>query len=98
MIYTPRITIDLLKHFILAGGDSNPCTCTKIPFKGYEISISMDSSHGPGDLRRSDIRVFTNPGNVPGVDCTNMFLEGDEHMLYGTAETLLRIMKKIEAM
>lgn len=77
---------------------TNPCVCTKIEFLGFEISISMDSSHGPGDLARSDIRVYTNPGSVPGVECTSEFLADGESMLYGDAETLLRVMKKIESM
>jgi len=95
MIYVPRMVIDLLRH-PTAFGHNNPCVCTKIEFRGFEISVSSDSSHGSGDLWRTDIRVFTNPGNVPGVDCTTVFLEEDETMLYGNAETLLRIMKKIE--
>jgi len=103
MIYTPRTVIDSLEcqvHSALATGRemTNPCVCTKIEFLGFEISISMDSSHGPGDLARSDIRVYTNPGSVPGVECTSEFLADGESMLYGDAETLLRVMKKIESM
>jgi hypothetical protein len=88
MIYTPRVVIDMLTS-PLYGRQSNKMVCTKIDYKGLEISISMDSSHGNGDLARSDIRVYD--------DITDRFLEDDESMLYGDAETLLRIMKKIEA-
>lgn len=98
MIYTPRAVIALHEYKLKHGAVQNPCVCTKIEFKGYEISISMDSSHGPGDLFRSDIRVYTKPANVEGVDVTSGFLREDENMLYGDAETLLRIMKKIETM
>lgn len=94
MIYTPRECISMLRHLFFAGAVANPSVCTKIEFKGFEISISMDSNHGPGDLARSDIRVYT----TPGVDCTSKFLEGNELMLYGNAETLLRVMKKIEVL
>lgn len=99
MIYTPFVCIDMLKHRYGGRGIvTNPTVTTKIEYKGFEISISMDSSHQPGDLTRSDIRVFAAPGAMPGVDCTCSFLEGDETILRGEAETLLRIMKKIEGM
>jgi hypothetical protein len=96
MIYTPRVAIEMLRTGYFAGAHRNPCVCTKIPYKGYEISISMDSSHGDGDLHRTDIRVFTAPGSVPGVDCTVGFLREDENMLYGDGETLLRVMQHID--
>jgi len=94
MIYTPRQCIDMLKSPLNDG--LTPMVCTKIEYKGYEISISMDSSHGPGDLTRSDIRVYTNPGAVPGVDCTDSFLEDGEYMLYGNGETLRRVFLAID--
>jgi len=97
MIYTPRLVIDALYHPI-GQRIKNKQVCTKIEFKGFEISIAMDSSHGDGDLFRSDIRVYTAPGAVEGVECTSEFLADGESMLYGDAETLLRIMKKIEQM
>jgi len=97
MIYTPRICIDALYH-PMGQCLKNKQVCTKIEFKGFEISIAMDSSHGDGDLFRSDIRVYTAPGAVPGVECTSEFLADGESMLYGDAETLLRVMKKIESM
>ena len=96
MIYTPRAVIDLLRHTFFAGAVTNPMVCTKIEYKGYEISISMDSSHRPGDLTRSDIRVYTAPGSVPGVDVTDMFLAPGETMLYGTGETLRDVMLAID--
>jgi hypothetical protein len=95
MIYTPRECISLLKSPLNNG--RNPMVCTKIAYRGYEISISMDSSHGPGDLVRSDIRVYTNPGAVPGVDCTDAFLGRDETMIYGTGEELARLFRMIDA-
>lgn len=98
MIYTPRSVITLHEYKLKHGAVQNPCVCTKIVFMGYEISISMDSSHGDGDLFRSDIRVYTAPENVEGVDVTSGFLRDDETMLYGDAETLLRIMEQIKEM
>jgi hypothetical protein len=97
MIYTPRGCIDALFH-PMTRDLKNKQVCTKIEFKGYEISIAMDSSHGADDLFRSDIRVYTAPGAVPGVEVTSKFLVEDETMLYGNAETLFRVMQKIEAM
>jgi hypothetical protein len=94
MIYTPRVSIDMLTHPATAGL-KNKQVCTKIDFKGFEISIAMDSSHGPGDLFRSDIRVFD---NNKGKEISDLFYVGDETMLYGDADTLLRVMKQIETM
>lgn len=96
-IYTPRSCIDTLvsnAHACLNGLDAlrNPQTCTKVVMGEYEISIAMDSSHGDGDLFRSDIRVFQN-----GKDVSDKFLINDEKMLYGDAETLFRVMKGIKA-
>lgn len=98
MIYTPRGCVDLMLAEYRRGTLINPSVCTKIEYRGYEISIAMDSSIGPGDLRRSDIRVFTLPGSIPGVDVSSDFFEADENMLYGTAETLIRVFKKIDEM
>ena len=92
MIYTPRGCLDMLTH-PLSQGQKNKQMCTKIEYKGYEISIAMDSNHGDGDLRRTDIRVYD---KAHGGDVTEAFLEKDENMLYGNAETLLRVMKQIE--
>lgn len=95
MIYTPRCVVDMLEH-PECRHQKNKQVCTKIEYKGYEISIAMDSSHGDGDLRRTDIRVFALPGAVPGADVSSIFLEEDESMLYGNAETLIRVFKKID--
>jgi len=92
MIYTPRVCIDALFHPVVLGL-KNKQICTKIDFNGFEISIAMDSSHGDGDLARTDIRVYKDD-----VDISNQFFEADERMLYGDARTLLHVMKKIEAM
>lgn len=91
MIYTPRCVVDMLLH-PLARSTKNKAVCTKIDFKGFEISIAMDSSHGDGDLFRSDIRVFADGGTK---DVSSTFFEDSETMLYGNAETLLRIMNKM---
>jgi hypothetical protein len=98
MIYTPRGCINLLLAENYHGTLINPTVCTKIEYKGYEISISMDSSLGAGDLVRADIRVFTKPDGVADVDVSSRFLESDERMLYGDAPTLRRVILKIDEM
>ena len=89
-IFTPRsaVTAAILR----ANKGKHQQMCTKILYKGFEISIAMDSGHGPGDLTRSDIRVYDNE-----IDVSRVFFADDEAMLYGDADTLLRIMKRIEA-
>jgi hypothetical protein len=95
MIYVPREVISLLALKIRRGENSNPCVCTKMKYKGYEISISSDASHGAGDLFRTDIRVYTDPGAAPQVDVTELFLAEGETMLYGDVETLYRVLDTI---
>lgn len=54
-IITPRACIDML---LRNQSTRNPSVCTKIGYKGFEISIAMDSSHTNGDLFRADIRIY----------------------------------------
>jgi hypothetical protein len=89
MIYVPRIVVEMIRR-------KNPVVCTKIKYKGYEISISSDSGHTSGDLFRTDIRVYTDPGAVQGVDVTDTFLIKGESMLYGDGETLYRVFRAID--
>ena len=96
MIYVPREVISLLALKICRGENTNPCVCTKMKYKGYEISISSDSSHGDGDLFRTDIRVYTDPGAAPQVDVTELFQAEGETMLYGDVETLYRVFRTID--
>lgn len=96
MIYVPRAIIELLYRNFREGRTSNPCVCTKIDYKGYQISISSDTSHTVGDLFRTDIRVFTNPGAVPGADVTDMFLSEGEDYLHGTGQVLHEVMNQID--
>lgn len=69
--------------------------CTKIPYKGYEISIAMDDSCGVMEVYgRSSIAVFRGPDDV-----TPMFYtRGDQTMLDATAETIKLIFAKIDEM
>lgn len=62
-IYTPRVCIDMT---LAMPKSRNKATSTKIPYHGFEISIAMDSSHGDGDLSRSDIVVH----DASGTDVT----------------------------
>jgi hypothetical protein len=86
-IYTPRCSIDMLLSLT---GEKNKSTCTKIPYRGFEISICMDSSHGNGDLFRSDIRIY----NATDDDVSTNLLGSD--MIQGTGENLFAIFKAID--
>jgi hypothetical protein len=92
MIYTPRSMIDAINREDKNGTLINPQVCTKIEFRGYEISIAMDSSIGPGDLRRSDIRIYKDNEDVTKV------LFPDDAMLYGHGEELKRVFDKISGL
>ena len=94
MIHTPFGVIQLmLREHQQKGTVLNPSVCTKIEFKGYEISIAMDSSLQFGrDLVRSDIRVFKDDKEV-----SQFFYDEGCNMIYGTAEELFRVMKQIES-
>lgn len=95
MIYTPRAILSLHEFKMKHGDVQNPCLCTKIRMSNFEISISMDSNHGLGDLARADIRVYRFYG-LTSVDVTSEFFHDDEDMLRGDAETLLRVMEQIK--
>ena len=70
----------------------NKQTCTKIPYKGFEISIAMDSSHSSGNLCRSDIRVFNG-----SADMSSMFYpQADSNIILAHAENLKMIFAKID--
>lgn len=88
-IYTPRVSINMLL------GDptqKNKSTCTKIPYRGLEISIAMDSSHGDGDLRRSDILV----DDTDGKDITFELLPQYDGVIPATAEALKEAFEAID--
>lgn len=92
MIYTPFSVVGvMLSEFRERGTILNPSVCTKIEFKGHEISVAMDSSLKFGNnLARTDIRVYRE-----NKDVSSEFFQEDETMLYGDAETLLRVMNQI---
>lgn len=97
MIYTPRQVIDRFVSICKRGGTlDNPATCTKILYRDCEISIAMDSSHGPGDLDRTDIRVYTTDKDITNeVIAANPALNG-QCMIYGTGEQLRAVFKAID--
>lgn len=66
--------------------------CVKIPYKGYLISLAIDSSLTDTDLKRGDFQV-----EHEDVDITKEFLIGDQYILYGEMETLLSICGQIDA-
>lgn len=62
-MYVPRESVSML----LALPDiANKAVCVVIPYKGYEVSVAMDSSHrADADLSRSSLCVFsTNDGST----------------------------------
>lgn len=68
--------------------------CTKIPYKGYDISIAMDDSCGAmADYRRSSVAVYKD-----GVFAAALFGDGPCVDLPADAETLKAIFYKIDAM
>lgn len=66
--------------------------CTKIPYKGYEISIAMDDSCGAYDhYSRSNIAVFK------GADCvSHLFFADAAAQCEATAENLITIFARID--
>jgi hypothetical protein len=66
--------------------------CVRIPYKGYEISISCDDSAGCiDDLARSDIRVYEN-----GLDVTLQVMKSNT--TYADAASLKRAMRNIDVL
>lgn len=57
-IQTPRLCVDMITALHDTKQLINPSVCTQMNIGNYQISISMDASHGEGDLFRTDIRVF----------------------------------------
>lgn len=68
--------------------------CTKIPYRGYEISVAMDDSCGTAEhYYRSDIRVYDNHGN----DITEAFFDSPNQLsLRADADTLKKIFNKLD--
>lgn len=79
MIYVPSQSVAMLE-MVLNGeaGHSNRSICTKIEFRGYEISISSDSSHGPGNLFRTDIRVYKDEVDVTASFSKHLLTDGED--------------------
>ena len=88
-IYAPRGVVTLLR---MTPHSRNPSVCVKLPYKGYEISIAMDSSHGDGDLRRSDITV----DDPNGVDVTFALLSEYDGIVPATTDVLKELFASID--
>lgn len=66
--------------------------CVRIPYKGYEISISCDDSAGcMDDLARSDIRVYN---ESDGADVTVSIMK--RATTYADGASLKRAMRNID--
>lgn len=78
--------------------------CVKIPYRGFEISVACDSSHGTGDLRRSEIRIFSASSLKSfSEDVTAKLFRGTEcetealnSCVYGYGESLYLAFKQID--
>jgi hypothetical protein len=94
-IFIPRGGVQF--HYNLASEESKARAalanvCIKIPYKGYEISISCDDSAGCcKDLVRSDIRVYKED---TGADVTFEVMKNGS--VYADAMSLKRAMRNID--
>ena len=93
MIYVPASSIAAIK----VASPGNASVCVKILYKGFEISISSDSSHSTtADLTRSDLRIFTPTDDK---DVTRVvWPEFNGHDVEGTAENLRDTFTRIDAL
>jgi len=57
-IHTPRYHFNAVENNQALREMDNRQTNTVLTLGDYRVSIAMDSSHGKGDLFRTDIRVF----------------------------------------
>lgn len=94
-IYVPRSVIEMITSMDKKGILFNPSVCVRFERKGYEISLSLDSSLGKGDLRRGEFRVYKDDEDV-----TNQFLSlfgSDANLINGSVDNLLTIIKHIDS-
>lgn len=92
-IYIPRSVIRSITHDHDKGLLFNPNVCIKFDRKGYEISLAIDSSCGPGDLRRGEIRIFNGEQDVTS---SFMNLFPDQNLIYGDIGNLLACIAEVD--
>jgi hypothetical protein len=92
-IYTPRSLITQITKAHDKNELINPCVCTKINIDHWEISISMDSSITPGDLGRTDIRLFDKSTGADHTHIVKMCLGMKSNVIFSDSDDLLKIMK-----
>jgi hypothetical protein len=94
-IYVPRSVIQQITYIHDKKQLTNPCVCVRFERKGYEVSLSMDSSLGPGDLKRAEIRIYKN-----NVDVTNdfMFLFQNAGIIVGNIDNLMACLNHIDSL
>lgn len=92
MIFIPRSCINLITQQHDRGELINPSICIKMMYKGYEISIGCDSSICPGDLTRTDIRVYQGESVVTQKVCGSL----GERIISGTVENLMLVISCID--
>lgn len=94
-IYVPRSVIQQITYMHNKKQLTNPCICVRFERKGYEVSLSMDSSLGPGDLKRADIRIYRNNDDVTK---DFMFLFQDDNIIVGTVDNLMICLNHIDSL
>lgn len=93
MIYTPMSVVRGMRR-----GDN--LACTKIIYKGFEISIAMDDSCGRmSDLTRADIRVSAITAGNKLVDVTKTLMgteciRADGEMLHSVFDAIDKTLEK----
>lgn len=92
-IYIPRSVIDSITYNHDKGLLFNPNVCIKFERNGYEISLAIDSSLGPGDLRRGEIRIYRGKEDVTN-DFMNLF--PGQNLIYGDIDNLLACIAEVD--
>ena len=93
-IYVPRSVVESIVYQSARGYLTNPCVCVKFNRKEYEVSLSLDSSLGKGDLRRADIRVYKREHDVTD-DFMKLFPE--TNIIVGSIDNLMKIINYIDS-
>lgn len=75
--------------------DRNLVLCVRIPYKGFEVSVALDTSHTDGDLHRSDLRIYKSERNMTRQFMSDQTQDG-ESCYHVTAELLQSAFQAID--
>jgi hypothetical protein len=92
-IYIPRSVIESITYEHDKGSLINANVCVKFDRKGYEISLAIDSSCGPGDLRRCEIRIYHGQQDVTD-EFMNLFPRCN--LIYGDIDNLIACIAEVD--